>query len=128
MPPANLTEERDPRTLLPLTPAVFGILMALADGEKHGYAIMRSVEVESEGRLRMGPGTLYGSLDRMLRAKLVVESEGGDDVAPHSGRRRFYRITDFGGRVLRADIRRLEQAMAIARRKKLTLRHGLASR
>jgi len=83
--------------------------------------------VETEGGLRMGPGTLYGSLDRMLRAKLVVESEGSDDAAPHSGRRRFYRITDFGRRVLSADIRRLEQAVAVARRKKLTLRHGLVS-
>jgi DNA-binding PadR family transcriptional regulator len=118
MPKAH-SEELNPESLSPLTPAVFSILLALADGEKHGYAIMRAVEAETEGRLRMGPGTLYGSLDRMLKAKFVVESEGTDEAAPHSERRRYYQITDFGSRVLRADLRRFEQAMVVARRKKL---------
>jgi DNA-binding PadR family transcriptional regulator len=123
---ANIKDERDAEALLPLTPAVFSILMALADGEKHGYAIKQTVEAETEGGLRMGPGTLYGSLDRMLRAGLVKESEGSVESPPRSERRRFYALSDFGGRVLRAEIRRLEQAIAVARRKKLTWRHGLA--
>src|SRR5579884_3149305 len=98
----------DPFTLLPLTPAVFGILMALADGEKHGYAIMQAVAAETAGGLRMGPGTLYGTLDRMLRAALVSESEGPGEAAPHRERRRYYRLTDYGRRVLRAEIDRLQ--------------------
>lgn len=122
----NAPVDSDPATLLPLTPAVFSILLALADGAKHGYAIMQAVDAETAGGLQLGPGTLYGSLDRMLRAKLVSETEGGDEPAPHSERRRYYQLTDFGGRVLRAEVRRLGQAMAVARRKKLTLKHSFA--
>jgi DNA-binding PadR family transcriptional regulator len=115
-----------PEALLPLTPAVFNIMMALADGEKHGYAIMQAVEADTGGTVRMGPGTLYGSLDRMLRARLVTESEGADDSAPHSERRRYYTLTDFGSRVLSAEIERLQRAVALARRKKLTFGHSVA--
>ena len=114
----------EPESLLPLTPVVFSILLALADGEKHGYAIMREVEVETGGSVRMGPGTLYGSLDRMLRAKLVVESEGKDESAPHREQRRYYRLTDFGHRVLRAELRRLEQSIHVARKKRLIPLHN----
>jgi DNA-binding PadR family transcriptional regulator len=120
-------DKHDPEALLPLTAAVCSILMALADGEKHGYAIMQAVETETEGRLQLGPGTLYGSLDRMLRAKLVTESEGNDESAPHNERRRYYRLSDFGSRVLRAEVGRIERAMAVARRKRLTLRRSLSS-
>jgi DNA-binding PadR family transcriptional regulator len=111
--------EPDPAAMLPLTPAVFSILLALADGKKHGYAIMQEVAAETDGRISMGPGTLYGSLDRMMKANLVEESEEADETAPHSERRRYYRLSDFGRRVLRAEVRRLEQALAVARRKKL---------
>jgi DNA-binding PadR family transcriptional regulator len=120
-------DKHDPEARLPLSAAVFSILMALADGEKHGYAIMQAVETETEGGLQMGPGTLYGSLDRMLRAKLVAESEGKDESAPHSERRRYYRLTDFGSRVLRAEVGRLDRAMAVARRKRLAPWHGFSS-
>jgi len=119
------TEEREPATLLPLTPAVLAILLALADGEKHGYAIMQAAEADGDGP--MGPGTLYGSLDRMLRAGLVGESDGPGDSGGHAERRRYYRITDFGSRVLQAEVRRLEQTLALARRKKLTVRHSAAA-
>lgn len=112
----------DPASLLPLTPAVFGILMALADGEKHGYAIMQAVADETSGGLQMGPGTLYGTLERMLRASLVTEAEGPDETAPHRERRRYYRLTSFGRRVLRTEVDRLQQAIALARRKKIILR------
>jgi DNA-binding PadR family transcriptional regulator len=120
MTPADSKDGLDPTPFLPLTPAVFGILMALADGEKHGYAIMQAVAADTDGALKMGPGTLYGTLDRLLRAKLITESDGLDDASPHSERRRFYRATDFGQIVLRADVRRLERAISLARRKKLT--------
>jgi len=121
-------DDLDPAPLLPLTPAVFGILMALADGEKHGYGIMKAVAADTEETLQMGPGTLYGTLDRMLRAKLIVESEGPRETSAHRERRRYYRATDFGQRVVRAEVRRLEQAVALARRKKLTLRPSLPLR
>lgn len=119
---APTTSNRDPGAELPLTAAVCNILMALADGEKHGYAIMQAVAAETGGGVAMGPGTLYGSLDRMLRARLVEESEGGDGAAAESERRRYYRLTDFGRRVLCAEVARLERAVRLARRKKLTVR------
>ncbi len=114
----------DPAALLPLTPAVFSILMALSDGEKHGYAIMRTVAAEYQGGQPMGPGTLYGSLDRLLTARLVEESEGTGESSAHSERRRYYKLTDFGRQVLRAEARRLEQAILIARRKRILQPRG----
>ncbi len=116
----STTSHRDPGAELPLTAAVCSILMALSDGEKHGYAIMQAVAAETGGGVAMGPGTLYGSLDRMLRARLVEETEGG--AADPSERRRYYRLTDFGRRVLRAEVARLERAVSLARRKKLIVR------
>src|SRR4051812_20128827 len=105
---------------MPLTPAVFGILMALADGEKHGYAIMQAVL--SEVGLRIGPGTLYGTLDRLLKAGFVGETEGSGETSAHSERRRYYRLSGFGRKVLEAEVNRLQQAVTLARRKKLSLR------
>jgi DNA-binding PadR family transcriptional regulator len=98
--------------MLPLTAAVFSILLALAGGEKHGYAIMKEVSLDEGGAVSMGPGTLYGSLDRMLRAGLVVETELTDN-----DRRRYYRITRFGSEVLAAETARLRRAISAARRK-----------
>jgi DNA-binding PadR family transcriptional regulator len=93
---------------LPLTPAVFAILLALADGEKHGYAIMQ----EARQHTAMGPGTLYGSLDRLLASGLVVETGLSEDE-----RRRYYRLTALGKKVLTAETARLEQSVARARGK-----------
>lgn len=94
----------------PLTPAVFAILLALADGEKHGYAIMQ----EARQHIAMGPGTLYGSLDRLLASGLVEETGLSD---PDDERRRYYRLTSLGHRALAVETERLEQAAARARRK-----------
>ncbi len=105
--------------MLPLTPAVFSILLALADGEKHGYAIMLEVDESTDGRVRMGPGTLYGSLDRMLKAGLIEESGRRLDSAGSDERRRYYRIADFGRRVLQAETSRLAKAVRMARAKKV---------
>ena len=109
----------DPLEMLPLTPAVFNILLALADGEKHGYAIVREVEEATDGGVRMGPGTLYGSLDRMLKAGLIEESEERPVPAKDDERRRYYRLSEFGSRVLRAEVQRLSKAVRQARAKKI---------
>ena len=102
----------DPETLLPLTPTVFSILLALAGAEKHGYAIMKEVSLPQGGGVRMGPGTLYGSLDRMMRSGLVEETGTTDNE-----RRRYYRITRFGSQVLSVEAARLGRVMTAARRK-----------
>ena len=109
----------DPESYLPLTPATFQILMALLDGERHGYAIMQEVAERSEGTVRLGPGTLYGSLKRLLELGLVAESGERADPDSDDERRRYYRITKLGLSVARAEARRLEQLVRVARRKKL---------
>ncbi len=109
----------NPEALLPLTPAVSSILVALADGEKHGYAIMREVARQTEGTVKMGPGTLYGSIDRMLQAGLVEETESRLDSERDDQRRRYYRITPFGKRVLRAELERMSKMLRGALAKKL---------
>ena len=91
--------KRDPEALLPLTPAVFHVLLALADSERHGYGIMQEVAARTNGMMRMGPGTLYGSIKRMLAAGLIEESGERPDPALDDERRRYYRLTDFGRRV-----------------------------
>jgi DNA-binding PadR family transcriptional regulator len=110
---------RRPETQLPLTPATFQILMALVDGERHGYAIMKEVEERTEGDVRLGPGTLYGSLKRLLEGGLV--DEGGEHADPSMGdeRRRYYRITTFGVSVARAEAKRMDAVVRMARKKKL---------
>src|SRR5947209_7370665 len=110
---------RDPETLLPLTSAVFHILLALADGEKHGYAIMQEVGLRTDGTFRMGPGTLYGSIKRMRADGLIMESGERPDPALDDERRRYYRLTDFGQRVAQAEAQRLMQLLRIARSKRL---------
>ena len=111
--------EREPESLLPLTPAVFHILLALVDGEKHGYAIMQEVTYRTEGKIRMGPGTLYGTIKRMLADGLIVESGARPDAKLDDERRRYYRLTDFGLRVTRAETLRLAQLLQIAQSKHL---------
>ena len=104
---------------LPLTPAVFDILLTLADGEKHGYAIAREVEARSEGQVRFGPGTLYGTLTRLLGAGLIRESEGTGEEGPTVERRRYYKLTTLGRDVATAEARRLAGLVAAARAKSL---------
>jgi len=110
---------RDPETLLPLTPAVFHILLALADGERHGYGIMQEVASRTDGKLRMGPGTLYGSIKRMLADGLIMESGERPDPSLDDERRRYYRLTDFGQRVAQAEAQRLMQLLRVAHSKRL---------
>ncbi len=99
----------------PLTPAVFHILLALADGEKHGYRIMQAVKVNSHGEFTIGPGTLYGSIKRMLADDLIAESEERPDPELDDQRRRYYRLTDIGRNTLQADLVRMDALLQRAR-------------
>lgn len=113
------TRSLDPEKMLPLTPAVFHILLALADGERHGYAIMREVGASTAGRIQMGPGTLYGTIKRMIAAELIEESDERPDPAIDDERRRYYRLTAFGRRVAVAEAGRLSQLVRLAQAKQL---------
>jgi DNA-binding PadR family transcriptional regulator len=115
----------NPDTLLPLTPAVLHILLALAGGERHGYAIMREVGERTDGALRLGPGTLYGSLKRMLGLGLVEEAGERVDPQLDEERRRDYRITPQGRSVARAEARRLAALVRLARERRLLGAEGL---
>lgn len=106
------TDEReaasDVEQRLPLTPAVFYILLALAEGERHGYAIMREVAEQTGGKMRLGPGTLYGSIRRMLGDGIIEESEARPGPLLDDERRRYYRLTPYGRRVAEAEAQRLQ--------------------
>lgn len=97
-----------PEAFLPLPSATLHILVALTAGEKHGYAIMRDVEALSDGAVRMGPGTLYGSIKRMLADGLIEETAERPDAELDDQRRRYYRLTGLGERVCASELRRLE--------------------
>jgi DNA-binding PadR family transcriptional regulator len=101
----------------PLTPAVFHILLALADGEKHGYAIMKDVETQTSGQIKMGPGTLYGSIKRMLTAGLIEETDERPAPELDDERRRYYRITALGQSIVVMESKRLASAVKTAQEK-----------
>jgi len=107
--------KRDPETLLPLTPAMFHVLVALADDDTHGYQILKDVEELTGGAVRLSTGTLYGIIKRLLSDGLIRESAAGKD----DDRRRTYALTAFGREVARAEAARLEDTLALARRKAL---------
>ena len=114
-----MPKKQAPEDLLPLTPPVFHILLALAGEERHGYGIMLDVARQTQDTLQLGPGTLYGCLKRMLAAGLVSESDERPDPALDDVRRRYYRMTDLGRRVVRAEAQRLANAVLAARMKRL---------
>jgi DNA-binding PadR family transcriptional regulator len=107
------------RAARPLTPAMFHILLALAGGERHGYAIMREVEVLTGGAQRLGPGSLYGSIKRMLTDGLIEECGERPEQAAEDERRRYYRLTNRGRRAAGAEARRLEVLVVAARGRRL---------
>lgn len=109
----------DPEGAVPLSVPEYQILLALADGEKHGYAIMQEVSEQSEGRTRLGPGTLYGAIKRMLRAGLIAETEERPDPRVDDQRRRYYRMSAQGRRVAVAESERLAGLLKTALDKKL---------
>ena len=116
----------DPKTSLPLTPAAFHIMLVLADGENHGYAIMREVAENTQGKMRLGPGSLYGTIKRMLADGWIEESDERPDPELDDERRRYYRLTGVGRKLVQAEAERLHQLVTIARRKKLLGKPGSA--
>jgi DNA-binding PadR family transcriptional regulator len=95
------------------------VLLALANGELHGYAIMQEVAEHTDGRMKMGPGTLYGTIKRLLEADLIEESDERPDAEMDDERRRYYRLSGLGQRVVQAEARRYEAMVKVARGKKL---------
>ena len=98
---------------------IFHILLALADGDKHGYAIMKDVEDQTAGRIKLGPGTLYGTIKRLLAADLIVEVDERPDPELDDERRRYYRLTAQGRKLAVEENQRLTQAVKVARTKRL---------
>jgi DNA-binding PadR family transcriptional regulator len=112
----------------PLTPAVLHILLALSTEERHGYGIMKQVERESHAKVKMGPGTLYGSIGRMIEAGLIRESDKRVDPAMDDERRIYYEITGLGRKALEDELDRYREVVAVATDKRLTrnaFAHGI---
>ena len=104
----------DPDDLLPLNPAVFQILLSLAEGERHGYALKREIARRTDGRLSLGAGVLYGSISKMLAQGLIEESDERPDPHLDDERRRYYRVTAFGRKVAQAEAERMRELVALA--------------
>lgn len=109
-----MTDHDDLESILPLSPATFHVLVAMADGPRHGYAIAQDVEELTGGRIVMGPGTLYGSLQRMVASGLIQEADNPGEDGLHASRRRYYRMTPTGSAALRAESERLLRAVHVA--------------
>jgi DNA-binding PadR family transcriptional regulator len=114
-PPSEPTVDR----FLPLTPAIAHILLALADADRHGYGIMQEVARLTDNAVRMGPGTLYGTIKRMLASRLIEAADERPDPALDDERRRYYRLTSLGRRALAAESARVANLLAAARAKKV---------
>ena len=113
------THTTDVDAYLPLTPAFHHILLALVDEDRHGYAIMLEVARVTDGATRMGPGTLYGTLKRLLASGLIEEADTRPDPELDDERRRYYRITGLGRRVLQAESSRISLLLSAAKAKKV---------
>jgi DNA-binding PadR family transcriptional regulator len=106
---------RDVLSHLPLTSRAFHILLAFADGDRHGYAVKQQVEELTDGVIRLGPGTLYESIQRLEKAGLIEESPHRPDASEDHSQRRYYRLTGIGRRVLEAEVERLGTVLDYAR-------------
>jgi len=115
---STLKTDGNPEKFLPLSNAEFHILLAIADEERHGYAIMQEVRASTQGVIRLGPGTLYRSVQELLQKGLIVESDRYP-AANEDQRRRYYRMTSVGRRVLSAEARRLSEVVALAKSKRV---------
>jgi DNA-binding PadR family transcriptional regulator len=115
-------DKRDPSEFLPLSPPVFQVLLALADGAKHGYAILKEVEERTSGKVALSTGTLYGIIKRLLIDGLIEEIDGRPARHEDDQRRRYYGITAFGREVAVAEARRMEEMLEAARSKRLLRR------
>jgi DNA-binding PadR family transcriptional regulator len=117
---------KESRPTLPLPPAVFQILVALADQDRHGYAIMQDVAARTDGAMKLSPGTLYGSIKRMLDEGLIVELDERPDPDHDDERRRYYRLTRSGREVAQAEADRLTTLLRQARAAGLTPRRSMS--
>lgn len=115
-----------PKNSPTLTPAAFHIMLVLADGENHGYAIMREVAEHTGGKMRLGPGSLYGTIKRMLADGWIEELDERPDPQLDDERRRYYRLTGVGRKLVQAEAERLEQLVNVAREKRLLRKPGSA--
>ena len=111
------TDYKDPKGLLPLTPAVFHILLALVGEDRHGYGIIKDVEYRTEGRVLLKPGTLYQAIKRLLDGGLIEEADAKTDSTINDERRRYYRLSGAGQAVVSAEAERLERLVQLARAK-----------
>lgn len=107
------------RKLDPLPAAAFQIMLALSARDLHGYAIMRAVEEQTGGRLRLGPGTLYGSIQALLEGKVIEEVEGPPDPEERRERRRYYRLTVAGRKLARSEAEKMADVLRVARARKI---------
>jgi len=111
---------------LPLTPALFQVLLALSDGDKHGYAILKEVEIQTAGEVRMSTGTLYGIIKRLVAEGMIAESRHRPAASEDDARRRYYRLTPWGREVATAEAERMEKVLRAARGKRLVKGPALA--
>lgn len=119
-------KKKETESYLPLTPAMFHILLALADGEKHGYAILKEVARRTSDKVRLSAGTLYGNLARLESAGLIAESTRRPEIVLDDERRRYYLLTELGREVAVAEVQRMEEVVGQARAKKLFRKPKLA--
>jgi DNA-binding PadR family transcriptional regulator len=122
----EMAKKKESESFLPLTPAMFHILLALADGEKHGYAILKEVARRTEGKVQLSAGTLYGNLARLESSGMILESDNRPEYGLDDERRRYYRLTEFGREVAVAEAHRMQEALDQAYSKKLFRKPGLA--
>jgi DNA-binding PadR family transcriptional regulator len=121
-----LPKQKESESYLPLTPAMFHVLLALADGEKHGYAILKEVARRTDNKVRLSAGTLYGNLARLESGGLIAESDSRPAIGLDDERRRYYLLTEFGREVAVAEARRMEEAVEQAHEKRLFRKPKLA--
>jgi DNA-binding PadR family transcriptional regulator len=108
-------DDDPPESLLPLPPATFHILVALAEGDRHGYAIMQDAAERTSGRTKLNPGTLYTTIRRLLEQGLIVELDGRTGPGRDDERRRYYRLTPLGRRVAQLELARLGELVSLGR-------------
>ncbi len=112
-----MAKKRSIESYLPLTPALFHVLLALADGEKHGYVISKEIARRTNNEVRLSAGTLYGIIKRLLEGGFIEESEDRPDFSLDDQRRRYYRLTKLGSALAEAEAERMERVLAMARAK-----------
>jgi DNA-binding PadR family transcriptional regulator len=117
-------DQNAPNDLTPLSPAVFHILLCLGEGERHGYALRREIARRTGGKLKLGPGVLYGSIHKMLEWGLIEESDERPDPHLDDKRRRYYRITPYGRKVAQAEAARMRELVQLAAAKFGVARHA----